>query len=300
MKVLSPQKPIELKYGNFIMKLSTLLANGARRGKRLAMGFSVAAAAILASAPASADYVPSLYTLSATLTADNHYMLFIGGWAGEDLRLVSSDEGRHWGELGSVVFHAKPNEYLYVLAWNDDGPNGWIGAFTQIREATDYNSYVYSDPDANPPNDLLSVPDSWTAVKLGFVSIADLNTRVNYKGSTDTIVNVMSTIRTQNWHFSDGTQNIDDKPGWKKPNTGTTNGSDVIVAVPNDGQSLWAQAQARGPMSGVTKDSILGKARLDGRANWLWVNSFSENLGYTVPNPNMVLFRSKNPVTPIR
>ncbi|MBY0522201.1 MAG: putative Ig domain-containing protein [Gemmataceae bacterium] len=80
---------------------------------------------------------PGTETISATLTADNHYGLYRGSADGSALTFIGRNETGYWGNPGTYnwslpetyTFQASPGDYLYVLAWDDGGPQGWIGQF---------------------------------------------------------------------------------------------------------------------------------------------------------------------------
>lgn len=79
--------------------------------------------------------------ITATLTADNHYGLYVGSADGASLTFVGRNEFGDFGDPGywnwslpeTWEFVAQPGEYLYVLAWDDHAPEGgvrmWIGQF---------------------------------------------------------------------------------------------------------------------------------------------------------------------------
>ncbi len=96
--------------------------------------------------PAVADS----YNIVADITADNHYGLFFGNAAGTNLTLVGRNEpddngtgpngGCGWTDPERWTFNVPSGSYLYVLAWNVDGPQMWIG---QVKKAD--GSYLYSN-----------------------------------------------------------------------------------------------------------------------------------------------------------
>src|SRR5260221_1415282 len=128
---------------------------------------AIAAGVIAASAPASA-----LTTITATLTADNHYGLYTGAADGSGLTFVGRNEPGFGGNPGSynwsqaetwINISATPGNYLYVVAWND-GPFGspgnpqmWIGSFLSSNGKTVVSnaaSWTYKiGPTVNFPGD---------------------------------------------------------------------------------------------------------------------------------------------------
>lgn len=76
--------------------------------------------------------------LSATLTADNHYGLYHGQADGGVLSFVGrnefGDDGSpgtfNWSLAESYFFNVSSLDRLYVVAWDDGGPQSWIGEFT--------------------------------------------------------------------------------------------------------------------------------------------------------------------------
>jgi len=96
------------------------------------------AAAVAGTAPAGAA------TITATLTADNHYGLYTGNKDGTDLTRIGRNELGFEGSAGAYNwsqaetfsnFAVSPGDYLYVVAWNDGpfsssgNPQMWIGSF---------------------------------------------------------------------------------------------------------------------------------------------------------------------------
>ncbi len=86
----------------------------------------------------------ALTTVTATLTADNHYGLYTGHADGSGLTFIGRDElgtggsaaSYNWSEPETFSnFVAKPGDYLHVAAGNDGpfgssgNPQAWIGSF---------------------------------------------------------------------------------------------------------------------------------------------------------------------------
>jgi hypothetical protein len=77
-------------------------------------------------------------TITAHVTADNHYGLYYGQADGSDLTLAGRNEAGpngapgpyNWSNAETWEFDAGSGDYLYVLAWDDGGPQAWIGDFT--------------------------------------------------------------------------------------------------------------------------------------------------------------------------
>ncbi len=79
--------------------------------------------------------------VTATLTADNHYGLYVGQADGSGLSFVGRNEigatsstpcspNYNWKCTETWSFNAKGGDHAYVLAWDDGDPQMWIGNFT--------------------------------------------------------------------------------------------------------------------------------------------------------------------------
>lgn len=91
--------------------------------------------------PALADIVPP-NNASATLTADNHYALYVGNEDGSLLTYIGRNEATATGDPGdfnwslpeSFNFSIAAGQYIYVVAWdetqNPSSPQMWIGQFS--------------------------------------------------------------------------------------------------------------------------------------------------------------------------
>jgi hypothetical protein len=74
----------------------------------------------------------------ATLTADNHYGLFVGSGDGERLAFIGRNEvglagnpGKYnWSLPETWNFTPQVDDHIYVVAWDVGGPQSWIGQFT--------------------------------------------------------------------------------------------------------------------------------------------------------------------------
>lgn len=100
-------------------------------------------------------------TGTATLTADNHYGLYTGLSDASDLSLIGRNEKGYGGNPGTYNW-SKPEswsvsleagQHLYVLAWDDGGPQSWIGQFN-FGSTTLYSNAAQWEyliaPGANP------------------------------------------------------------------------------------------------------------------------------------------------------
>ena len=75
--------------------------------------------------------------VTAVLTADNHYGLYHGSGDGSVLTFVGRNEfgfagspgAFNWSLPETFPFNAT-GDYLYVVAWDDGGPQMWTGDFT--------------------------------------------------------------------------------------------------------------------------------------------------------------------------
>jgi hypothetical protein len=76
--------------------------------------------------------------VTATLTADNHYALYLGQVDGSQLTLLGTNElgeagnpgASNWSLPETWSFSVDEGGYIYVLAWDDGGPQMWSGQFT--------------------------------------------------------------------------------------------------------------------------------------------------------------------------
>ncbi len=109
-------------------------------------------------------------TASATITADNHYALYTGAADGQNLSFIGRNEAGHAGDPGNWNwslpetwgFAPDVGDHLYVVAWDDGGPQSWIGQValpdgsTLVSNAQDWE-YVLGDgsnpgPDGQAPS----------------------------------------------------------------------------------------------------------------------------------------------------
>jgi hypothetical protein len=103
------------------------------QGKAILIGLLLAVGVLMAQGPARAD------TISAIIAADNHFTFYVGDATGSTLTYIGrnmygagNDNGDNWQQ--AVTFSGvtvQPGQYLYVVAWNLDGPQMWIGEFTK-------------------------------------------------------------------------------------------------------------------------------------------------------------------------
>jgi hypothetical protein len=90
----------------------------------------------------------STLDVTATITADNHYALYVGNEDGSQLTLIGWNEPGVAGDPGAFnwslpetwTFSVGEGSYIYVLAWDDGGPQMWTGQFI-LSDGT----AVYSD-----------------------------------------------------------------------------------------------------------------------------------------------------------
>jgi hypothetical protein len=102
-------------------------------------------------------------SVTATLTADNHYGLFYGNNDGSVLNFVGRNElgpsgsegGYNWSNAETWKFNLKSTDYLYVVVWDDQSVDeSWIGQFqfdngkTLLSKAPDWD-YIISK-NSNP------------------------------------------------------------------------------------------------------------------------------------------------------
>lgn len=67
-------------------------------------------------------------TIDATITADNHYGLYVGGANGTPMTFIGQNESGAGGAPGefnwsipeSYQFNADPDLYIYIVGWSDD------------------------------------------------------------------------------------------------------------------------------------------------------------------------------------
>ena len=78
-------------------------------------------------------------TITATLTADNYYAMYLGTSTGQDVRFIGRNElGRsgnpgtyNWSRAETWTFDPLASDYLYIAAWSDNSvAQGLIGQFT--------------------------------------------------------------------------------------------------------------------------------------------------------------------------
>jgi hypothetical protein len=83
----------------------------------------------------------------AVLTADNHYALYAGQEDGSQLNLLGRNEPGEAGNPGAFNwtlpetwnFNVGEGTFIYVLAWDDGGPQMWTGQFT-LSDGTSFYS----------------------------------------------------------------------------------------------------------------------------------------------------------------
>jgi hypothetical protein len=79
-------------------------------------------------------------TFTASLTADNHYQLFVGDANGSLLSFVGQNEASSAGSPGANNWSVPENwnfnlgagQFIYVVAWDAGGIGGWLGQFSTL------------------------------------------------------------------------------------------------------------------------------------------------------------------------
>jgi len=112
--------------------------------------------------------------VTGTLTADNHYALYAGQTDGSGLAYIGRNEMGNEGNPGTNNFtlpetwhfNAAPGDQIYVVAWDDGGPQMFLGDFTWntgliVTNLASWDYYVPADatqfnPTNNPP---ISIPN---------------------------------------------------------------------------------------------------------------------------------------------
>lgn len=90
----------------------------------------------------SDEYLPEGETLSikAVVTADNHYGLYYGSpgrlhFVGRNEIGSSGNPGTYnWSEAETFLFDLKPDDYLYVVAWDHGYAKMWLGEFQLFND----------------------------------------------------------------------------------------------------------------------------------------------------------------------
>src|SRR5262245_17118023 len=120
--------------------------------------------------------------VTATVTADNHYALYLGQADGSQLTFVGTNEPGLEGNPGAFnwslpetwTFSAGQGAYAYVVAWDDGGQQMWCGQFNLpdgtavFSNTTDWVYTVASGP--NPTT--AGGPPSLTTLKSDIESAA--------------------------------------------------------------------------------------------------------------------------------
>lgn len=104
-------------------------------------------------------------SVTATLTADNHYGLYYGALDGTGLTFIGRNEvgtpgstpgTLNWEEPESYIFDAPGGNYLYLLAWDDEQQQMIIGDFILPdasvihTNSVDWLYYVSTNPNPGP------------------------------------------------------------------------------------------------------------------------------------------------------
>lgn len=113
--------------------------------------------------------------VTGTLTADNHYGLYVGQSDGSGLSYVGRNEvgggGNpclyNWSCAETWNFSAAAGDHAYVLAWDDGGPQMWFGSFqvgsqTLLSNLSSWEYYVAPvntsfSPNGDPPLSLAAL-----------------------------------------------------------------------------------------------------------------------------------------------
>lgn len=108
------------------------------------------ASLLLASLVAGSAFAsnPAPTPVTGALTADNHYALYVGSADASDLTLIGRNElgasgspgAYNWSQTETWNFEIEAGQYLYVMAWDDGGQQGWIGNFTWLGGEQDSNT----------------------------------------------------------------------------------------------------------------------------------------------------------------
>ncbi len=119
--------------------------------------------------------------VTARITADNFFALYIAGPEGEGLRLVGRDAVGDWTSAEDFDFEVRPEERVYLAAWeapgNNGGPQmliGQVGSAGQLlgTNAADFESVLGPDgasplgglgPPAPPVEEVLAVVENANA-----------------------------------------------------------------------------------------------------------------------------------------
>ena len=88
-------------------------------------------------------------SMTATVTADNHYALYLGtkssitSYIGRNELGSSGDPGTYnWSQPETFTFAINPGDYIYVAGWSDDSTaQGWIGQFVSSAGTILSNKY---------------------------------------------------------------------------------------------------------------------------------------------------------------
>jgi hypothetical protein len=111
--------------------------------------------------------------VGATLTADNHYALFVGNPDGTDLTFIGRNEvgaegnpGQYnWSLPETWNFAVGAGQELFIVAWDDlIGPRGLMGQFnlpngTLVTDSSDWVAIVGSGPNPGDYGDVPGTPE---------------------------------------------------------------------------------------------------------------------------------------------
>ncbi|MGP8106898.1 MAG: hypothetical protein ACLQLE_13545 [Desulfobaccales bacterium] len=201
------------------------------------------------------------FPITATLTADNDYILYYGTATGSSLTQVGT--GSNWQSPGTYNINVPAGDYLYVLAWNDlspqylppGNPQAWVGQF---------NGYLSGG------GTLLSNLNQWQSIYTtsGNPSVSPF--------LVPTVAQVQALIAGGGWAAT------------SPPVPFSSNGISPYFYgnyTPNGGSNIWTGANS-GPVSGISTS-----------ADWIWFDNFSY---YSASANGFAIFRPDGPVnTPV-
>lgn len=166
------------------------------------------------------------YTIDATLTADNDFILYYGNASGTILNQVGTN-GDWQSPISFNITSVPANSYLYVLAWNDlpsgkpeGNPQAWLGQFKVAGGMTLYSDltkweFKYTTS-GNPSVNSNPVPDLSAAQAVITTGTWATATPVEdfYPGSFSGNYSANG-ASTNIWHQVHGaTSGIDDAANW--------------------------------------------------------------------------------------
>jgi hypothetical protein len=133
-------------------------------------------------------------TITAHITADNHYGLYFGDATGSNLKFVGRNEtgpddalsGYNWSLPETYTFNTSVGDYLYVAVWDDGGPQMWTADFSWDNDiapelVTDASNWQFIQGGTNLPG-TSSVPVTISAMQsyIGSASWANIGASLAY------------------------------------------------------------------------------------------------------------------------